>query len=262
MSVNPRASAIGEFAKHAAKSSLADYWIPTPKSFGEINAQGIRVVQQRQYVAVADGHVVQVVLDAKSGLFRATLASELNPSGPLLKPDSEGRLWVPLDSDVATFTDSISVQTAQLFRRMGHSVTQFSDSMVDHMLAVSGVNESVLRDVLINDRPVPFLLEDTIRRFELDQKIQAQGLGAHLIGLRGSGIWTMHSNPIAMKTLCGCARYFQVYRKRLRWRYGAIRALPSVCICTTNRACRSEWRKRHWWRCETFAWQGPWKAFI
>jgi hypothetical protein len=177
VSVNPRASAIGEFAKHAAKSSLADYWIPTPKSFGEINAQGIRVVQQRQYVAVADGHVVQVVLDAKSGLFRATLASELNPSGPLLKPDSEGRLWVPLDSDVATFTDSISVQTAQLFRRMGRSVTQFSDSMVDHMLAVSGVNESVLRDVLINDRPVPFLLEDTIRRFELDQKIQAQGLG-------------------------------------------------------------------------------------
>jgi len=177
VSVNPRASAIGEFAKHAAKSSLADYWIPTPKSFGEMDAQGIRVVQQRQYVAVADGHIVQVVLDAKSGLFRATLASELNPSGPLLKPDSEGRLWVPLDSDIATFTDSISVQTAQLFRRMGRSVTQFSDSVVDHMLAVSGVNESVLRDVLINDRPVPFLLEDTIRRFELDQKIQAQGLG-------------------------------------------------------------------------------------
>ena len=172
-----RSSAITEFAMHATKSALADYWIPTPKDLGEADAQGIRIVKQRQYVAVADGHIVQVVADAESGLFRATLASELDPSGPLMKRDSEGQFWVPLDSDVATFTDSISVQAAQLFRRMGRSVAQFSDATVHRMLAVSGVNESVLHDVLINDRPVPFLLEDTIRRFELDQKIQAQGRG-------------------------------------------------------------------------------------
>jgi hypothetical protein len=178
MSVSPRSSAIGEFATHAVKSSLADYWIPTPESLAESDAQGVRIVKQRQFVAVADDHIVQVILDAESGLFRATLASELKPSGPLLKPDSEGRFWIPLDSDVSTFTDSMSVQTAQLFRRMGRSVAQFSDAMVDRMLAVSGVNESVLRDVLINDRPAPFLLEDTIRRFEFDQKIQAQELVA------------------------------------------------------------------------------------
>lgn len=177
VSVSPRSSAIDEFVTHTAKSSLADYWIPTPKHLGKADAQGIQVVKQRQYVAVADDYIVQVILDAESGLFRATLASELDPSGPLMKQDSEGRFWTPLDSDVATFTDSISVQTAQLFRRMGRSVAQFSDAMVDRMLAVSGVNESVLRDVLVNDHPVPFLLEDTIRRFELDQKIQVQGRG-------------------------------------------------------------------------------------
>lgn len=178
VSVNPRSSAIDEFAMHAAKYSLADYCIPAPKTFDETDAQGIRIVKQRQYVAVADDHVVQVVLDAKSGLFRATLASELDPSGPLLKPDSEGRFWAPLNSDVPPFTDSISVQTAQLFRRMGRSVGQFSAAMVARVLAVSGVDESVLRDVLIHDRPAPFLLEDTIRRLELDQTIQAQGRGA------------------------------------------------------------------------------------
>lgn len=178
VSVNPRSSAIDEFAMRAAKYSLADYWIPAPKIFGEADAQGIRIVKQRQYVAVADDHVVQVVLDAESGLFRATLASELDPSGPLLKPDNEGRFWGPLDSDVTPFTDSISVQTAELFRRMGRSVAQFSAAMVARVLAVSGVNEPVLRDVLMNDRPAPFLLEDTIRRFELDQTIQAQGRGA------------------------------------------------------------------------------------
>lgn len=178
VSVNPRSSAIDEFAMRAAKYSLADYWIPAPKIFGEADAQGIRIVKQRQYVAVADDHVVQVVLDAESGLFRATLASELEPSGPLLKPDNEGRFWGPLDSDVTPFTDSISVQTAELFRRMGRSVAQFSAAMVARVLAVSGVNEPVLRDVLMNDRPAPFLLEDTIRRFELDQTIQAQRRGA------------------------------------------------------------------------------------
>ncbi|MFI8224901.1 hypothetical protein [Pseudomonas sp. NPDC085632] len=177
VSVSPRSSTIAEFAMHATKSALADYWIPTPKGLGEADAQGIRIVKQRQYVVVADDHIVQVVADAESGLFRATLASELDPSGPLMKRDSEGRFWVPLDGDFPTFTDSISVQTAQLFRRMGRSVAQFSDATVHRMLAVSGVNESVLHDVLINDRPVPFLLEDTIRRFELDQQIQAQGRG-------------------------------------------------------------------------------------
>jgi hypothetical protein len=177
VSVTPRSSTI-DVAMHATKSSLADYWILTPKSLGEADAQGIRVVKQRQYVALADDHIVQVVLDAESGLFRATLASELDPSGPLLKPDSEGPFWKPLDSDGLTFTDSISIQTAQLFRRMGRSVARFSDATVARLLAVSGVNESLLRDVLVNDRPAPFLLEDTIRRFELDQTIQAQGRGA------------------------------------------------------------------------------------
>ncbi len=178
VSVSPMSSATDGFANHAAKHSLADYWIPTPKSLAKAGAQGIRVVKQRQYVAVADDHIVQVVPDAGSGLFRVTLANELNPSGPLVKWDSEGRFWTLVDSDVATFTDSKSVQTAQLFRRMGRSVAHFSDVMVDRMLAVSGVNESLLRDVLVNDRPAPFLLEDTIRRFELDRELQAQGRGA------------------------------------------------------------------------------------
>lgn len=178
VSVSGRSSTIDEFAMHSTKSSLADYWIPTPKSLGDANAQGIRVVKQRQYVVVADDHIVQVVLNAENGLFRATLASELDPSGPLLKPDSEGRFWVPLDSEVAPFSDSISVQIAQLFRRMGRSVAQFSDARIDRMLAVSGVNESMVRDVLDNDRPAPFLLEDTLRRFALDQKIQAEARGA------------------------------------------------------------------------------------
>ena len=158
----------------AAEEVLSGFRIMAPGSMA-LDSRGVWTFKRRNYVTVADGQLVQVVTDPESGLFRATNSRELNPSGPLLVPDDEGRFWHPLNSDGATFPDSISVQTASLFRRLGRSVAQFPDAAVARMLEVSGVNESMLRDVLVHDRPAPFLLEDTIRRFELDQKVQAEG---------------------------------------------------------------------------------------
>jgi hypothetical protein len=57
----------------------------------------------------------------------------------------------------------------RIFSTSGRSVAQFSDTTFVRLLAVSGVNEEVLRAVIVHDHPVPFLLEDTLRRFELDQ---------------------------------------------------------------------------------------------
>ncbi|TMU79631.1 leucine-rich repeat domain-containing protein [Pseudomonas fluorescens] len=174
VSASPISSAIDEFAMHTAKSSLADYWIPLPKNLGEADARGIRVVKQRQYVAVADDHMVQVVLDVESGLFRATLASELDPSGPLLKPDSEGRFWIPLDkSDLRNRSvnlHSMRRRTAELFFRMGHSVDDFPQVTINRILAVSGMGEKLASDSPIYSRPLA-LLKDTLRRFSLDRKV-------------------------------------------------------------------------------------------
>ncbi|MCP1516088.1 hypothetical protein J2Y74_000398 [Pseudomonas migulae] len=61
---------------------------------------------------------------------------------------------------------------AQLFRRLGHSVAEFSDVTAGRILAVSGIDEAVLRDMHVHTRRPPALLEDTIRRFKLDQQIQ------------------------------------------------------------------------------------------
>lgn len=160
-----------------AEEALSGVRVPAPTNLMKVDSRGVWLFKQREYVAIAEGHFVQVVSDLDSGLFRATNSRELKPSGPLLVPDDEGRFWHPLNSEGVTFADSIAVQTATLFRRMGRSVAQFSDTTVARMLAVSGVDKSVLRDVLIHDRPVPFLLEDTLRRFELDQKIQLEGRG-------------------------------------------------------------------------------------
>jgi hypothetical protein len=174
ISINPMNSIVDEVTQAAAGEALAGFQTPAPASPMKADSRGVWIFKRREYVAVADGQFVQVVTDPESGLFRATHSRELKPSGPLLGTNDQGRFWHPLNSDVVTFPDSMSVQTAQIFRRMGRSVAQFADATVARMLAVSGVDELLLHNVLVNDRPVPFLLEDTIRRFELDQKIQAE----------------------------------------------------------------------------------------
>ncbi|WP_339433651.1 MULTISPECIES: hypothetical protein [unclassified Pseudomonas] len=174
LSVSPLSFAFDDFSKLAATPSLADYWIHTDKSLGEPDAQGIRRFRQRQYVAVADNHFVQVVLDAESGLFRATLARELNPSGPLLKPDSEGRFWVPLQSSDSrnhpARLNSLRRRTAELFHRVGYSVDGFSEVTITRILAVSGMDETLARDSPAYARSL-VLLQDALRRLSLDQKI-------------------------------------------------------------------------------------------
>lgn len=63
-------------------------------------------------------------------------------------------------------------QGAQLFRRLGHSAADFSDAMAARILAVSGIDEPVLRHMHVHTRRPPALLEDTLRRFKLEQRIQ------------------------------------------------------------------------------------------
>ncbi|WP_434708566.1 leucine-rich repeat domain-containing protein [Pseudomonas sp. R1-1] len=90
-------SMIDEIVKAASAHSFADYWVPAQKRFGQADARGIRMYKQRQYVAVAEDYFVQVVRDAESGEFRATVASERNASGPQMQPDESGKYWRPVE---------------------------------------------------------------------------------------------------------------------------------------------------------------------
>ncbi|CAI8731381.1 Leucine-rich repeat domain-containing protein [Pseudomonas sp. IT-232MI5] len=99
VSVSPMAAYVSEVEMAVSASSFRDYWIQDWKNLGDADASGIRLYKQRLFVAVADDYFVQVVQDAESGQFRATVASELNASGPLMKPGAEGKFWRPADSD-------------------------------------------------------------------------------------------------------------------------------------------------------------------
>lgn len=175
VSTSPTFSVIDTIARIPANNSLENYWIPAPEGLDEAGAQGVMLFKQRRYVAVADGHLVQVVRDAESGLLRVTHVRELNPTGPLLRPDSDGRFWRPVEYDDwrnrPSDTYSEDRQVAELFLRSGHSVNDFSSLTIKRALAVSGVGAMPLDKSSIHPVAVA-LMKDTLRRFNLDSHIQ------------------------------------------------------------------------------------------
>lgn len=94
---------------------LKDYWITTLAVLPAPDAQGISLFKGRQYVEVPDGGTVQIERDPASGRYRAKLPSELNPSGPVLQPDSDSLLWRPVDR-VAPVTLRLSTKRLEAFR--------------------------------------------------------------------------------------------------------------------------------------------------
>ncbi|WP_460094311.1 leucine-rich repeat domain-containing protein [Pseudomonas sp. S2_B03] len=174
VSTRPKYSTIDEFASVSARNSLENYWIPTQERLDKTDAWGIAIMKQRQYVAVADNHIVQVVRDPESGLFRATHARELHPSGPLLRPDSEGRLWHPLD-DPESANPVATVFTGQNrtteLPGTEYSIKDFPPLMTQRIFAVSGVDAMMAHRSDIHPASLA-LLQDTARRFALDQKIR------------------------------------------------------------------------------------------
>ncbi|MCF5353677.1 hypothetical protein GIW06_20890, partial [Pseudomonas syringae] len=66
----------------------------------------------------------------------------------------------------------LEMEGLTLFRRLGYSSDTFSDSTARRIVNVSNTPESVMREALADQRRPPALLEDTARRFRLDQEIE------------------------------------------------------------------------------------------
>jgi hypothetical protein len=91
-------------APTAAQRPLEHYRVASVAQLPAPDAQGFRTLKGRQYVDVAGGSIVQIGADPKTGLYRAKLPSELQPSGPALARDPDSKLWYPLDEvEAATY---------------------------------------------------------------------------------------------------------------------------------------------------------------
>ncbi|MBN6772860.1 hypothetical protein JRG42_05675 [Pseudomonas granadensis] len=81
---------------------LEHYRINGARGLPAANTEGLRVHKGRQYVDVVDVGIVQIAKDADTGLYRAHLASESKPSGPVLIRDGDSGFWRANDDDVVT----------------------------------------------------------------------------------------------------------------------------------------------------------------
>ncbi|WP_438300525.1 leucine-rich repeat domain-containing protein [Pseudomonas sp. NMS19W] len=99
---------------------LADFWISAAAALPAADAQGFRIIKQRRYIELTDGHFVQVARDPVTGDWRAMRASELIPSGPFLLPDQHRRYWHPKDSNGVQKLTGVGEDDVETFAP-GHS---------------------------------------------------------------------------------------------------------------------------------------------
>jgi len=96
---------------------LEDYRLTSTAGLPAANLDGVMLFKGRQYIEMADGSFVQVGKDAQSGLWRARLASESTPSGPVMLRDPDGGLWHAVD-DLQPKTFPLPATRLQDFRTL------------------------------------------------------------------------------------------------------------------------------------------------
>ena len=95
--VNVQETAVTSAAVFTSDAALLQhYLIPSTSMLPDADAQGFRLFRARQYADVQGGGTVQIGVDPQTGQYRARLASELDPSGPVLVWEPVTRLWHPV----------------------------------------------------------------------------------------------------------------------------------------------------------------------
>jgi Leucine-rich repeat (LRR) protein len=124
--------------------------------------------------------------------------------------------------------------TDTLLRRLGHTASTFSREELEQIRRVSNTPENVLRQVHVQREPTPVLLEDTLKRFKIEQDISA------FIEQMNSDDPAVYSNasPLTqLQLLCDSGiwpetRTLQVVdaRGQILWQYAPRQNVPRVRI--------------------------------
>lgn len=125
--------------------------------------RGLRWINDQAYLAV-EKHVYAVRQQADSGVWEVQRPAIRETYHPRLETNDAGA-WRH-DSELPQEWDRL-----QLFRRMGYSEEDIPNARALQILAVSSVDEGILRRALIDRMNPPALLIDTVRRFATDQSV-------------------------------------------------------------------------------------------
>ena len=99
--VDPTPSTSGPVPK-LKTSALERYLIASTAPLPQADVDGFRVFKGRQYADLQGGGTVLIGVDAETGLHRARLSSELQPSGPVLAYDPLTKHWYALEESGAS----------------------------------------------------------------------------------------------------------------------------------------------------------------
>lgn len=125
---------------------------------------GLYHYQEKTWISV-EGQVYSVRQTPSDGQFRMQHPTDALSYQPALRHNGAGAWLHPVDQP-------LEWEGLKLFRRLGHTVAEFSDVAARRILQVSDTREAVLRKMLVENQRPPALLDDTLQRFGLDQQIQ------------------------------------------------------------------------------------------
>lgn len=125
--------------------------------------RGLRRFEDKTYVAL-DKHIYAVRPGTESGLWEIEGSTLSDSYTPRLETNDAGA-WRH-DSELPGEWSRL-----RLFRRLGYAEEDIADARALQILAVSAIDDDLMRRVLIDRTPPPALLVDTVRRFAVDQSV-------------------------------------------------------------------------------------------
>lgn len=133
------------------------------------DAYGVYHYQNKTWVSL-DDKVYSVKRSSANEPLRIEHPTKAISYEPPLRSNGAGALLHPADRP-------LEWEGLKLFRRLGHAAEAFSDVTARRILQVSDTHETVLRGVLAEHQRPPALLEDTMRRFQLDADVRRESQG-------------------------------------------------------------------------------------
>ncbi|WP_130909185.1 NEL-type E3 ubiquitin ligase domain-containing protein [Pseudomonas mucidolens] len=123
------------------------------------DALGIYQVDGKQYLPL-DGRIFQVEYDTAEKRFKLKHPRGEQENQPVLEHNSAGA-WRRVTEEPLVWP------VTKLFRRLSNQLYNFSNEVISHVLAITGVRASALRYVHRNNLTAPVYLLDTCKRFKV-----------------------------------------------------------------------------------------------
>ena len=126
--------------------------------------QGLYKVGDQSFIKL-DGKVFEVRIESDKGRCHLLHPTDPDAYTPRLIHNERG-MWTP------ELDNPIHASGLQLFRRLGHQSEGLSDAGAEQVLAATNTSQTMMRQLLMDNLPLPPLLLDSLKRVRLSERIE------------------------------------------------------------------------------------------